>query len=181
MGNVSEKKEKKTREKKKKVKKKGSNPQLQVCYTFVAPAEVHNRVDDKGPGPMQPIVAWRTIWRLWMANPSGPLTDWAFKQPGDSFLRWAGSPSDRDGKTRATYCDWAFAQSGDWESIVRRKYYLHCRAVAVFVMSEDEVRVNVPPEGDGDRTRLCEHYSARLRGFEFKNVSQNNIHFARKA
>ncbi len=64
MGNVSEKKEKKTREKKKKVKKKGSNPQLQVCYTFVAPAEVHNRVDDKGPGPMQPIVAWRTIWRL---------------------------------------------------------------------------------------------------------------------
>lgn len=32
-------------------RKKRSNPQSQVCYTFVAPAEVHNRADDKRPGP----------------------------------------------------------------------------------------------------------------------------------
>lgn len=42
MGNVSA---------KKRQKKKCSNPQSQVCYTFVAPAEVHNRADDKRPGP----------------------------------------------------------------------------------------------------------------------------------
>lgn len=57
-GNVSEKKEKKRC--KKRVRKK-SNPQLQVCYTFVAPAEVHSGADDKGPGPMQPIVAWNNM------------------------------------------------------------------------------------------------------------------------
>lgn len=54
-----------------------------------------------------------------MANPSGPLTGWAFKQPGDSFLHWAGPLSDMDGKTQATYNDWAFAQSRDWEPLWR--------------------------------------------------------------
>lgn len=28
------------------------------------------------------------------------------------------------------------------------KYYLHCQAVAVFVMSEDELGEEMPPEGD---------------------------------
>lgn len=37
---------------------------------------------------------------------------------------------------------------------MKGKYYLHCQVVAVFVMSEDELRENVPPEGDwrSDRT-----------------------------
>lgn len=172
MGNVSE----ETREERKEGRKKGSNPQLQVCYTFVAPAEVHNRVDDKGPGPMLPIVAWRTIWRLWMANPSGPLTGWAFKQPGDSFLHWAGPLSDRDGKTRATYSDWAFAQSWDWETIVEGKYYLHCQAVAVFVMSEDELGEEMPPEGDWNPAQtVWTLFSHAKRVFSQKNVPQNKF------
>lgn len=39
-------------------------------------------------------------------------------------------------------------------AIVKGKYYLHCQVVAVFVMSEDELGENMPPEGDwsGDRT-----------------------------
>lgn len=156
----------------KRVEKKGSNPQLQVCYTFVAPAEVHNRVDDKGPGPMLPIVAWRTIWRLWMANPSGPLTGWAFKQPGDSFLHWAGPLSDRDGKTRATYRDWAFAQSSDWETIVEGKYYLHCQAVAVFVMSEDELGEEMPPEGDWNPAQTVWTLFSHVKRFSVKKTKQ---------
>lgn len=37
---------------------------------------------------------------------------------------------------------------------MKGKYYLYCRAVAVFVMSEDELGENMPPEGDwnGDST-----------------------------
>lgn len=66
-GKVPGKKKKERKDKRKQEEKnveKSSNPQLQVCYIFVAPAKVHNRVDDKGLGPMQPIVASRTIWRL---------------------------------------------------------------------------------------------------------------------
>lgn len=33
-------------------------------------------------------------------------------------------------------------------AIVKEKYYLHCQVVAVFVMSEDELGENMPPEGD---------------------------------
>lgn len=32
---------------------------------------------------------------------------------------------------------------------MKGKYYLYCQAVAVFVLSEDELGENMPPEGGG--------------------------------
>lgn len=125
------------------------------CVTLLLPQQKFTtELMTKGQAPCSLLWPGEQYEGLWMANPSGPLTGWAFKQPGDSFLHRAGPLSDRGGKTWAAYCDWAFAQSRDWEIIVKGKYYLYCRAVAVFVMSEDELGENMPPEGDwnGDST-----------------------------
>lgn len=44
----------------------------------------------------------------------------------------------------------------------KRKYYLHCQAVAVFVISEDELGEDMPLEGtwssDGTHLSVCESY-----------------------
>ena len=115
IGNSPVKKKKKTQENKRKNVKKILIRSCR-CVTLLLPQqEFTTELMTKGRAPCSPIVAWRTIWRLWMVNPSGPLTGWAFKQPGDSFLHWAGSLSDRDGKTRATYR--AFGHSRYWEPL----------------------------------------------------------------
>lgn len=110
----------------------------------------------KGWAPMQPIVAWRTMWRLWKANPSALLTGWAFKQTRGAISPQGWVASDSSGKTRAAHRHWAFAQSAEWDAIVRGEYYLHCWAVVVFVVSEDEPG-RCPIEGQLRRWRsLCE-------------------------
>lgn len=123
-----------------------------MCYTFVAPAEVHNRADDKGPGPHAAhcglennveAVKGLIPLRRWQVGPSS--------KPGDPFLHWAGSPSDSGGKTWAAHHHRALAQSVDWDAIVRGEYYLHCRAVVVFVVSEDDA----PAKGSRDADGAC--------------------------
>lgn len=53
-----------------------------------------------------------------------------------------------------------WADSG---SHCKGKYYLHCQVVAIFVTSEDELRENMPPEGELEwrwyQLRKCESYS----------------------
>lgn len=66
---------------------------------------------------------------------------------------------------------------------MKGKYYLHCRAADVFVMSEDELGENTPPEGDwnGDRNgpdcvNAAQNY---IRGFFFRQnyLCHNNYFF----
>lgn len=62
---------------------------------------------------------------------------------------------------------------------MKGKYYLYCRAVAVFVMSEDELGENMPPEGDwnGDSTipDCVNAVQPVKRFFSLKRVPQNQF------
>lgn len=98
------------------------------------------------PGEQYGDCEWLIPLDRWQV---GPLSN-----QGTHFSTGLGRPSDRGGKTWAAFAAAEpFAQSRDWEVIVKGKYYLHCRAADVFVMSEDELGENTPPEGDwkGDR------------------------------
>lgn len=81
MSQEGEKKKSKRQEKRKKKVKKKDLIHSHRCVTPLLPQQKFTtELMTKGRAPMQPIVAWRTMWRLWKANPSAPLTGWAFKQ-----------------------------------------------------------------------------------------------------
>lgn len=118
IGNVSQKKEKKTREK----KKEGKNVLIHSCrcVTLLLPQQKFTtELMTKGWAPCSLLWSgeqyvgceWLIPRDLWQVGPLSNL--------GDSFLHWAGPPFDRDGKTQATYSEWAFAQSRDWEPLWR--------------------------------------------------------------
>lgn len=66
---------------KEKAKEKKALIHSHRCVTPLLPQQKFTtELMTKGRAPMQPIVARRTMWRLWKANPSAPLTGWAFKQ-----------------------------------------------------------------------------------------------------
>lgn len=140
MGNVSGRKkaEDKRKEKRKKKRRKALIHSHRCVTPLLPQQKFTTELMTKGRAPMQPIVAWRTMWRLWKANPSAPLTAWAFKQTRGAISPQGWLASDSGGKPRAAHHHWAFALSADWDAIVRGEYYLHCRAVVLFVVSEDE-------------------------------------------
>lgn len=136
---MSQQRKSRRQEKRKKKVKKKDLIHSHRCVTPLLPQQKFTtELMTKGWAPMQPIVAWRTMWRLWKANPSAPLTAWAFKQTRGAISPQGWVASDSGGKTRAAHHHWAFAQSAHWDAIVRGEYYLHCWAVVVFVVSEDE-------------------------------------------
>lgn len=156
MGNVSGKKKQKTRAEKKEGKKKALIHSHRCVTPLLPQQKFTTELMTKGRAPMQPIVACRTMWRLWKANPSAPLTGWAFKQTRGAISPQGWVASDSGGKPRATHHHWAFAQSADWDTIVRGEYYLHCQAVVVFVVSEDEPGGCPTEERPGRWRSLCE-------------------------
>lgn len=154
---MSQQRKSRRQEKRKKKVKKKDLIHSHRCVTPLLPQQKFTtELMTKGWAPMQPIVAWRTMWRLWKANPSAPLTAWAFKQTRGAISPQGWVASDSGGKTRAAHHHWAFAQSAHWDAIVRGEYYLHCRPVVVFVVSEDEPG-GCPTKGRPRRWRsLCE-------------------------
>lgn len=112
----------KTREEKKEGKKKEKKALIHShrCVTPLLPQQKFTtELMTKGRAPMLPIVAWRTMWRLWKANPSALLTAWAFKQTRRAISPQGWVASDSGGKPRAAHHRWAFAQGADWDAIVR--------------------------------------------------------------
>lgn len=119
-----------------------------------------------------------------MANPSRPLTGWAFKQPGDSFLHRAGPPrltgvgkkkkKENPGRGCCLRTE-PSPRAEDWEIIVmegKNIISIVGGPTDVFVMSEDEVwgRENAAGGGSQRRQRrpeLCERCSADIGGGGF--------------
>lgn len=165
---MSQQRKSRRQEKRKKKVKKKDLIHSHRCVTPLLPQQKFTtELMTKGRAPMQPIVAWRTMWRLWKANPSAPLTGWAFKQTRGAISPQGWVASDSGGKARAAHRHWAFAQSADWDTIVRGEYYLHCRDVVVFVVSDDEPG-RCPTEGRWRRGRsLCERCWSWIWLFDF--------------
>lgn len=121
----------------------------------------------KVQAPCSLLWIWRTIWRLWMANPSGPLTGQASKRPGDSFLHGLGSRLTGMGKPGLIT-----EPSPRAEPLWRKNITSHCQLVAAFVISEDELVGWLCHPGANDETNPVhvKRIQPALRGFSVRNL-----------
>lgn len=159
MGNVSEKKEKKTRG--------GGGAQRKRlihnrrCVTLLLPQQKFTtELMTKGwapcsllwPGEQYGGCEWLIPLDRWQVGPLSNL--------GTHFSTGLGRRLTGVGKTRAAYSNRAFAQSGDWETIVEGKIsspLSGCgRLCNVRRWNQGECATGGPLESDWNQLRLCE-------------------------